>query len=101
MYLRCNNCEWEQDDFWGHHYNPLKSLQSWEKMLLEDDLDEMFYDSDSVEDNENITKRQLLVNKVRQAANRIENMKYKTFSDFKNNNSDCTCPKCGGKLSVD
>ena len=28
MYLHCHSCNWEQDDFWSRHYNPLTVICS-------------------------------------------------------------------------
>ena len=77
-YLHCHNCSWEQDDFWNKSYNPIRFLLTWEKMLLEDNLDAPF----KTEDGKDITNRTVLSDALKHHAKRIRTMKWKTQADF-------------------
>lgn len=78
MYVRCLDCDWEQDDFYSKNgYNPTKKIGDWV---------EMFFDGK--------VKKDIIVKALREYANDVENMKWMTYEEFKNDNNK-TCPKCG------
>lgn len=106
-YLHCHNCGWSQDDFYDENYNPAKYLLSWNNYLFGKDkhrLDEPFTDdSQFIEENGNITCREVLAREYEKFAKTIRNMKWVSFEDFKKDceNGVAVCPKCGRKDEFD
>ncbi len=98
-YLHCHTkgCNWSQDDFWHKGYNPIKFLyENYEKDLLSDELDNVVgMDSYWLEENgiEFITKRGLIIMRLKKMIRNIESMKYPREKDWKAHKED-SCPKC-------
>ncbi len=96
MFIYCQSCDWEQDDYWSKTYNPLRSLLDWENVLLTRELDKPFHEG--MED----TVRQVLCHELKRAITRIENMQYRTPEEKRTKNPEDICPSCGNKtLEID
>ena len=96
MFIYCKNCDWSQDDFWSEDYTPLTFLATWSEALLRKDLDkEKDWDAGKK------TTRQVVLEAIDDAKRAIENMKYPTYEQFKEENPECKCPKCGDYLTID
>jgi len=93
MYLHCHNCGWQQDDFWSESYNPIKSLQFWEKYLLKPGFDHDWFDSDQ-------TTREVIINELEKTIDNINHMYFRTYEEYKNS-VDKSCPQCGNDLDID
>ena len=105
MFVYCNACDWHQDDFYDQNYNPVKSLKDWDDYLYgdkHDRLDEVFSDDpEFVSMNGRIYTRELIAREYQKYAKRIQNMRWMTYEDFKND-PDKKCPMCGSKeLNID
>lgn len=104
-YIHCHSCYWQQDDFYDEHYNPAKSLSDWDDSLFgknRGDLDEQFTDDAFfLKERGPITTREVIAQYYERYAQRIRNMRWITYDDFKND-PDKRCPKCGSKeLDID
>ena len=97
-YLHCHNCQWEQDNFWSKDYNPINCLDWVIEMMLfyAEDLD---VQSQVSMDRE--TVREYVIGQLQKSIKKIENMKYRTFEEFKELNPEHKCPKCGKILDID
>lgn len=101
MYIRCDDCDWSQDDFYHDGYNPASYLAGWNEYLYgdkRDELDKSFTDdSEFLRENGNITTREVLARKYESFARKIRNMKWTTYDDFKRDKDAgiAVCPRCG------
>lgn len=108
-YLHCHTegCEFSQDDFWSEDYNPITFMEKNSKdELLTYDLDaKVKFDQYWLDENgysDGITRRELIAWEMERKAQRIRNMKYRTFEEYKEKNPEGICPKCGKKdLDID
>ena len=106
-YVHCHACDWSQDDFYSlKGYNPPRYLESWNKHLCGDRLDEQFTDDAGlVKENGPITRREVLAREYEKFAKQIREMKWVTEEAFQ---KACVgdewppCPKCGKQeLDID
>lgn len=106
-FLHCHNCKWEQDDFWSESYNPVTFLNdSFKDVLLNKNLDETFLvDRDTGNDIEGwnhftskITKRQNIINSLKEAITDIEDMIWRNQEEFEEKNPERKCPNCGKQM---
>ena len=104
-YLHCHNpqCDFSQDDFWSESYNPMEYLKDWEDVLLDQELDKSFTTCDEfIAENGDISRREVVAREFERGAARIREMKYRTHEEYKEQNPDGICPKCGKKeLDID
>jgi hypothetical protein len=97
--VHCHVCEWSQDDFWSKDYNPVRFLLNWEKDLLGEKLDQPFTDDAGfIEENGNLTLREVIARECEQAAEKIRSMNFMSEDEWHANNK---CPNCGSRLDVD
>ena len=94
-FVRCEQCDWSQDDFWDEHYNPLKSLLDWQEALLTKDLD----DPTCEIDGKRATVRNAIAHDCERAAASIREMRFRTKADAIA--AGWRCPWCGGLLIED
>jgi len=111
MYLRCHNCDWEQDDFWTegkHPYHPFIRNDELVLMLFELDkpLKQKFGETFHLEWGreaglEDANVRDYLLYRLDVMKARIKEMHWATYEEFKNDPNK-VCPKCGErKLNLD
>jgi len=97
-FVHCHECEWSQDDFWHDGYNPVRFLLNWEKELLGENLDKSFTDDAGfIEENGNISLREVIARECENAAAKIRGMHFLKQPDMR----EVNCPKCGSSLCVD
>lgn len=97
-YVHCHECGWSQDDFWTESFNPVRFLLNWEQDLLEKDLDEQFTnDASFIEENGDISRREVIARACERAAAKIRGMHFMAYPDM----STAKCPQCGHALDVD
>lgn len=109
MYIRCEHCDWSQDDFYSESYNPASYLADWNEYLFGSKryrLDEVFSDDlEFVRENGTITTREVLSREYEKFADRIRTMKWFTYEDYKKDADagNAICPNCGSKehLNID
>lgn len=99
-YIHCHNCGWQQDDFYGEHYNPARSLKDWDEVLFGEErgkLDQPFpCDPEFVRENGEITYREIIAREYEKYAARIRRMRWVTLEDFRNEKEENQkCPACG------
>ena len=103
MFVYCNKCNWYQDDFYDDSYNPPQYLKDWNKYLFGESkhqLDKPFTeDYQFIQENGNITTREVLAGEYEKFANNIRNMKWITYEEY--DKSDKKCPRCNSILSID
>jgi hypothetical protein len=98
-FVHCHECEWSQDDFWSGSYNPVRFLLNWEKDLLGEKLDEPFTDDAGfIEENGNISLREVIARACENAAAKIRDMHFLSEEQWHAENK---CPKCGALLDID
>lgn len=99
-YLHCHNCNFSQDDYWSEGgYNPITYLQSWEKSLFSDKIDEPFTnDYQFIQENGNITLREEIARVLENLAKTIRKMEYRTRDELKLKNPELVCPNCKQKM---
>lgn len=91
MYLHCHSCDWEQDDFYDTDgYNPAEYLKSWNEMLLNENLDDIFNG-----EGEKKTKREVLAREYENFAIRIRGMRWVTYEQWQKEKDTAVCPQCG------
>ena len=88
MFVYCDKCGWEQDDFWDEMYNPIACLQHWQFDLLSQDLDEVFVD----ENGDDATWRQVFLREMQKSIKRVVNMEWRTLEELDERNPDRVCP---------
>ena len=104
MYLYCNSCGWEQDDFYSSEgYNPANYLKDWMKQLCSNDVDKQFTDdAEFVRENGPISTREVIARELEKFAQRIREMKWITWEHWKKERDTAVCPKCGRRdFSID
>lgn len=97
-YLYHDSCKWQQDDFESKEYNPIKLLQ--ESLLTSKNLDDMFITDNTAPcpiDWIGKTCRNIIIEQIENNIKIIENMEYRTMSEYRNLNPNEICPKCGKK----
>ena len=93
-YIRCDDCGWSQDDFWSEEYNPISWLKTnYVDELLHGDLGR------SLKGDLNMTLRELLIYELKDKANHIRDMVYRTKDEAIA--AGWKCPKCGSCLIED
>ena len=100
MYIRCNECEWSQDDFWQKGgYNPLRYMMDWEDQLI----DKFSVPFDGELDTKGMTYGQVIARDMVNGAKQILKQKWATIEDFKKakENGTAICPKCGSKQFIE
>uniref|UniRef100_A0A6M3K0Q7 Uncharacterized protein n=2 Tax=viral metagenome TaxID=1070528 RepID=A0A6M3K0Q7_9ZZZZ len=106
-FLHCHNCDFSQDDFYSvDGYNPPDYLQSWNKGLCGDRIDERFTDdAEFLREYGPITLREVIAREYEKYARGIRSMKWVTWESFKEAWIDGKwppCPKCGkNDLDID
>jgi len=114
-YIRCFDCDWNQDDFWTEDYNPIISIFHWKDNFLE-------YLKKSIDKRKilvgkrfmldynvpgepngygdfNIEFKDFIMVEFHNIINRIKNMKWWTEKDWKND-PDPYCPICKSRHLV-
>jgi hypothetical protein len=95
MYVRCQHCSWTQDDYWDEGYNPIKSLQEWQEILLDfEKLEEPFPTEPGDPPR---TYREVVAQECERAARKIREMAFLTLEEGRASN----CPLCDGPLIED
>ena len=103
MYVHCHSCPWSQDDFYSEKgYSPAKYLSSWNGELCGDKIDQQFTDdAEFLRENGPISMREVIAREYEKFANRIRDMRWVTYEQFKAE-SHKVCPKCGSEnLDID
>lgn len=106
-YLHCHACDFSQDDFWDKDYNPITFLEkNYTKELLTKDLDKIVgFDRNTLKEigyDKPITYREMYAWELERHGQRIREMVYRTFEEYKEKNPNRICPKCGKKeLDID
>lgn len=110
-YLHCHNCNWSQDDFWDENYNPITFLENtFKKDLLNENLHDVIeFDRHTGNDfigwkpyNTKITRRQMILDALKNTSREIEMMVWRTMEEFKKENPDKRCPQCNDQtLDID
>ena len=95
MFIYCDDCGWQQDDFWDTNYNPIDSLNDWKNQLLKGDLDE------KPNWSRKKTLREIILDDFSDSLNAVKNMKYRTLEELNEQNPEHKCPICGGELGID
>ena len=113
MYIFCNYCDWEQDDFWGKEsYTPLRKdiIDHLKMMLFEDRIyfdlsffrDGCLKPDGSDEKGHYVRGTTYVAWDLRRRADQIEIMQFRTIEEFENRGTDkWVCPKCNGQLILD
>lgn len=115
-FVYCQNCDWQQDDFWSESYNPFNAgdlVDEFLTMLARSPSDRVqFFDIGFIRDQQfpcrprsngayAVEYRELLARRFEQLAKRVRGMKWWTFEEFKSEQSPL-CPVCRSpKLSID
>ena len=101
MFVHCNKCNWEQEDFFDDSFNPAKYLaREYNEVLFGLETNELKEITHSI-NNEIITKQENIARWYEHFGKRIREMKWTTEKQFYSDNNK-TCPKCGSKdLSTD
>ncbi|HUU88224.1 MAG TPA: hypothetical protein VMX17_10785 [Candidatus Glassbacteria bacterium] len=108
MFIRCNNCGWEQDDFWSiggdspFDDNTIKSLQSvLEKGLKGEKIEiDIIFAKDKQIEYEEIDGRayvdfkEIIILDLERIKGIVLNMIWPTHESFKNDPNK-ECPQCG------
>jgi len=98
-FLHCHtkDCFWEQDDFYSvDGYNPAEYLKDWMEQLCKDNIDEQFSNcSEFLAKNGPISKREVIAQEFEKFADRIRNMPWITYEQWKKDKDTAVCPKCG------
>jgi len=98
-FLHCHSCDWSQDDFYSvDGYNPAEYLKSWMEDLCKDDIDKQFSNcSEFLAENGPISKREVIAREFENFAQRIREMKWVTWEQWKKDRDFAVCPKCGDR----
>ena len=115
-FLHCNNCTWQQDDFWETDgYNPFRKdiLEYWVEIMKEGIAGERTIGMDSgwvketglasvmIDGQSHVNFRDYLAWELERKAKNIKKMNWVTWEDFKND-PDPVCPNCGSnELDID
>ena len=103
MYVHCHQrgCGWSQDDFYTESYNHASYLETWNNFLFGTDRNKLNNIFSSTQQWDNITVRENIAREYENFAQRIRNMKWMTYEDFKNDKNPI-CPNCGSSdLDID
>jgi len=107
-YLRCDNCGWEQDDFWSEDgWNPFYKTQiedlrnilnkglKGEKIKLDANLaEDLGVPHELVNRTAHIDFKEMLVWELDRIKNKILNMTWYTEAEFRGDPNP-VCPQCG------
>jgi hypothetical protein len=103
-YVHCHSCGWSQDDFYSvDGYNPAWFLLFWMKELCSENIDQSFSnDSEFLRENGDITTREVIAREFEEYAQRIRNMRWVTYEQWKKDPDRTICPECGQEeLDID
>lgn len=90
-YIYCRECDWQQDDFWGRHYNPITKIWSYLKSYARPRI--IYFDfGDGLYA---VFSWWFLTRKIwRELVKNIPNQKWWTYAAFTNDKRR-RCPNCG------
>lgn len=98
-FLHCHECDWEQDDFWDEHYNPIKSLERIKEDFYTKDLDAP-WTLECYEIPSPLPLREHLAERLEVWARTVRNMKWPTMESWLDADRP-GCPQCGAPLDMD
>ena len=108
-WLYCENCHWQQDDFWHDGYTPLDDLNSSElkSFLINGGVKTMeeWYAIEIGLESEweypGVDGRKFVVHRLEEAIRKIKNMRFPTEEEWFSHKRvyGVFCPVCGEKLS--
>lgn len=112
-FVRCRNCDWQQDDFWspdGYHPFRKDALEEWESTMvraLKEGRRRIEFDSwflkerHGWDDAYDVDFRQYLADELERTAAQLRGMHWATEEDFEQD-SNRACPRClSNNLTVD